>query len=56
MTSIQIILFCDKKSSEQKYFIAPFTILKQFEQEKITYKIDNGNVIVLDKIFRLERG
>ena len=57
MTSRQIVLFCDKKSSEQKYFIAPLTIVKQFEREKIAYQLDNhGNIIVLDKIFKIERG
>ena len=56
MTSIQIILFCAKKSKENKYFVAPLTIVKQFEQEKIAYQLDNDNVTVLDKIFKIERG
>ena len=56
MDSRQIILYCHKKSKENKYFAAPITILKQFEQEKIAYQLDNGNVNVLDKIFKIERG
>ena len=56
MTSQQIILFCHKKSKENKYFVAPLTILKQFEQEKIAYQLDNNNITVFNKIFRIERG
>ena len=56
MNSIQIILYCHKKSREQKYFVAPATILKQFEQENIKYTISNDLVNVMNKKFRIERG
>ena len=56
MTSIQIILHCSKKSKEQKYFVAPLTILKQLEQEKIEYKIENDIIYTMNKKFRIERG
>ena len=56
MNSIQIILHCNKKSREQKYFIAPLTILKQFEQEKIKYTIEKDIINIMNKKFKLERG
>ena len=55
MTSIQIILHCHKKSKEQKYFVAPLTILKQFEQDKIDYKIEKDTIYTMNKHFRIER-
>ena len=56
MNSIQIILHCHKKSREQKYFVAPLSILKQFEQENITYTIEKDTIKVMNKHFRIERG
>ena len=56
MNSIQIILYCHKKSKEQKYFVAPLTIIKQFDQEKIDYKIEKDIVHVMNKHFKIERG
>ena len=56
MTSIQIILHCHKKSKEQKYYIAPLPILKQFEQEKIKYKIEKDIIYIMNKHFKIERG
>ena len=55
MTSIQIILHCHKKSKEQKYFVAPLTILKQFEQDKIDYKIEKDTIYIMNKKFKIER-
>ena len=55
MTSIQIILHCHKKSKEQKYFVAPLTLLKQFEQEKLDYKIEKDTIYIMNKKFRIER-
>ena len=55
MTPIQIILHCHKKSKEQKYFIAPLTILKQFEQEKIKYSIEKDIIYIMNKKFKIER-
>ena len=55
MTSIQIILHCHKKSKEQKYFVAPLTILKQFEQEKIDYTIEKDIIKIMNKQFKIER-
>ena len=55
MNSIQIILHCHKKSKEQKYFVAPLSILKQFEQEKLDYKIEKDTIYIMNKKFRIER-
>ena len=55
MTSIQIILHCHKKSKEQKYFVAPLTILKQFEQDKIDYRIEKNTIYIMNKQFNIER-
>ena len=56
MNSIQIILHCHKKSREQKYFIAPATILKQFEQDNLNYSIEKGIINIMNKKFKIERG
>ena len=55
MTSIQIILHCHKKSKKNKFFVAPLTILKQFEQEKIDYKIEKDIIYIMNKQFKIER-
>ena len=55
MNSIQIILHCHKKNKEQKYFVAPLTIIKQFEQEKLDYKIEKDTIYIMNKKFRIER-
>ena len=57
LTLIEKILHCEKKSREQRYFVAPRTLLKEIEQEKIKYVLENDTTIIIqDKIFRLERG
>ena len=56
MTSIQIILHCSNKSKKNKYFVAPLTLIKQFEQDKIDYKIEKDTIYILNKNFRIERG
>ncbi len=55
MTSIQIILHCHKKSKEQKYFVAPLTIIKQFEQDALKYTIEKDTICVMNKKFKIER-
>ena len=55
MTSIQIILHCNKKSKEQKYFVAPLTLLKQFDQENIKYTIEKDTIYIMNKKFKIER-
>ena len=55
MNSIQIILHCHKKSKEQKYFVAPLTILKQFEQDDINFTIEKDIINIMNKKFRIER-
>ena len=55
MTSIQIILHCSNKNKNNKYFVAPLTILKQFEQEKIDYKIEKDIIYIMNKQFKIER-
>ena len=56
MHSTQIILYCHNKNKKNKYFLAPLTILKQFEQEKIEYTIEKGVINIMNKKFRIERG
>ena len=55
MTSIQIILFCHNKNKKNKFFVAPLTILKQFEQDKIDYKIEKDTIHIMNKKFKIER-
>ena len=55
MTSIQIILHCHNKNKKNKYFVAPLTIVKQFEQEKLNYKIENDTIYIMEKQFKIER-
>ena len=55
MNSIQIILHCNKKNKEQKYFLAPSTILKQFEQDHVNFSIEKDVINIMNKKFRLER-
>ena len=52
---MQIILHCHNKNKKNKYFVAPLTIIKQFEQEKIDYKIEKDIINVMNKNFRIER-
>lgn len=55
MTSIQIILYCHNKNRKNKFFVAPLTILKQFEQDKIDYKIEKDTIYIINKQFKIER-
>ena len=56
MTSIQIILYCHNKTKNNKYFVAPLTIIKQFEQENIKYTIEKDTIHIMNKKFKIERG
>ena len=56
MTSIQIILHCHKKSKKNRFFVAPLTLLKQFDQDNIKYTIEKDIINVMNKIFKIERG
>ena len=56
MTSIQIIIYCHNKTKNNKYFVAPLTILKQFEQDKIEYKLEKDTIHIMNKKFKIERG
>ena len=56
MTSIQVILHCHKKSKKNKFFVAPLTVVKQFEQDKIEYKIEKDTIHIMNKQFKIERG
>ena len=56
MTSIQIILHCHNKTKNNKYFVAPLTIFKQFEQDNIKYTIEKDMINVMNKHFRIENG
>ena len=55
MTSIQIIIYCHNRNKEQKYFLAPATIIKQFEQDNIKYYIEKDIINIMNKKFRIER-
>ena len=55
MNSIQIVLYCHNKNKKNKFFVAPLTILKQFEQEKIDYKIEKDTIYIMNKKFKIER-
>ena len=56
MNSIQIILYCHNKTKNNKYFVAPLTIIKQFEQDKIKYTIEKDTINIMNKHFKIERG
>ena len=56
LTIMEKIAHCAKKSREQRYFIAPRTLIKEIEQEKIAYQLISDKIIILDKQFRIERG
>ncbi len=55
MTSIQIVLHCHNKNKKNKFFVAPLTILKQFDQENIKYTIEKDTIYIMNKKFRIER-
>ena len=55
MTSVQIILYCHNKSEKNRFFVAPLTILKQFDQDKINYKIEKNIIDIMNKKFKIER-
>ena len=55
MNSIQIILHCYNKNKKNRYFVAPLPIVKQFEQEKLDYKIEKDTIYIMNKKFRIER-
>ena len=56
MNSIQIILYCHNKNRKNKFFVAPLTIIKQFEQDNIEYKIEKDTIHIMNKKFKIERG
>ena len=56
MTSIQIVLYCHNKNKKNKFFVAPLTIIKQFEQDKIEYKIEKDTIYIMNKKFKIEKG
>ena len=55
MTSIQIILYCHNKTKNNKYFVAPLTVLKQFEQDNINFTIEKDTIHIMNKKFKIER-
>ena len=56
MTSIQIVLYCHNKNKKNKFFVAPLTILKQFEQDNINFTIEKDTIHTMNKKFKIERG
>ena len=55
MTIQEILVFCNGRSKKNKYFVAPQSILKELEQEKIDYSIERDIINVMNKKFRIER-
>ena len=55
MTSVQIVLHCYNKNKKNKFFVAPLTLIKQFEQDKIEYTIEKDIIYILNKQFKIER-
>ena len=55
MTSVQIVLYCHNKTKNNKFFVAPLTIIKQFEQDNIKYTIEKDLINVMNKHFKIER-
>ena len=57
MTIQEKIIFCNDRSKKNKYFLAPQSLLKELEQEKINYKLINDmEIVIYERIFKLERG
>ena len=56
MTIQEVVVFCNDRGKKNKYFVAPQSILKELEQEKIDYSIENDIINVMNKKFRIERG
>ena len=56
MNSIQIVLYCHNKNKKNKFFVAPLTVIKQFEQDKINYTIEKDTIYIMNKKFKIERG
>ena len=56
LTILEKLAHCEKKNREQRYFIAPRTLLKEIEQEKIDYRIEKDTIYIMNKQFRIERG
>ena len=56
MTSMQIIIYCHNKNKKNKFFVAPLTVLKQFEQDNLKYTIEKDIINIMNKKFRIERG
>ena len=56
MTSMQIIIYCHNKNKKNKFFVAPLTVLKQFEQDNLKYYIEKDIINIMSKKFRIERG
>ena len=56
MTSIQIVLYCHNKNKKNKFFVAPLTIIKQFEQDNINFTIEKDTIHIMNKKFKIERG
>ena len=55
MTSMQIIIYCHNKNKKNKFFVAPLTVLKQFEQDNLKYYIEKGVINIMNKQFKIER-
>ena len=56
MNSIQIILYCSNKHKKNKFFVAPLTLIKQFDQDKLNYTIEKDTIHIMNKKFKIERG
>ena len=56
MTLSDKLIYCVTRSKQNKYFVAPRTLIQEIEEGKKVYKLKNDIIIIEDNIFRIERG
>ena len=57
MTLADKLIYCNNRSKQNIYFVAPRTLLKEIEQEKLKYTLEKDMILIIqDKTFRIERG
>lgn len=56
MTLEDKLIYCNNRSKQNRYFVAPRTLLKEIEEKELTYQLKQDKIIIQDKKFRIERG
>ena len=57
MTLADKLIYCNNRSKQNIYFVAPRTLLKEIEQERLKYTLEKDMILIIqDKTFRIERG